>query len=226
MYAGYLALKWVLWSVGAFGSVETSWLFADLTASLEVGRVAIVMAWVFLAWKGIPASHRGTMTPGRAAFTLFIPLYDVYWAFVMNVALCDTLDGILTSAQSSKRAPRTLGIVASTAWLGVIALEFAFAVTGPRSTIPAVSLTIVSESLWLAYMILCDRAREEVARLGGDLSALGTPRLSRIQRKKGPHPVAAVALAIIAIVGFLGCWQVLQPSERVPLSSPSRVQRR
>jgi hypothetical protein len=122
------------------------------------------------------------------------------------------------AAGSDKRAPRTLAIVATTTWL-VLSTLFASVTIAHRANSAVGTLSSVAiDGLWLAYMILCDRAREEVARLGPDPSALGAPRLSRIQRKKGPHPVAAIAVSIIAVVGFLGCWQVLQPSERAPAS--------
>jgi hypothetical protein len=226
MYAGAVVLKLGIDVVRIYGAPATDPWVRAVTYSLAYAFFLIMMTWVYLAWKGIPASHRGTMTPARAAFTFLIPVYNLYWAFAMNLALCDTLDGILVAAGSDKRAPRTLVIVATTTWLGLTALFSVLGFVHPANSLVRLALAHVIESLWIAYMFLCDRAREEVARLAADPSALGAPRLSRIQRKKGPHPVAAIAVSIIAIVGFLGCWQFLQPSERAPLSSPTRVRAR
>ena len=58
------------------------------------------------------------MSPKRAVFSLFIPFYNACWSIAVNVALCDTLDGILHRAGSHRRAPRALGVVASAVWLG------------------------------------------------------------------------------------------------------------
>jgi hypothetical protein len=216
MYAGNVALSTGLHVVQSYGSRATAPWVQAATSSLGLAFFLIMMTWVSLAWKGIPASHRGTMTPSRAAFTLLLPVYNLYWAFAMNLALCDTLDGILVAAGSDKRAPRTLAIVATTTWLVLSTLFGVLAIAHRANTAVGILLSVAIDGLWLAYMILCDRAREEVARLGADPSALGAPRLSRIQRRKGPHPVAAIAVSIIAVVGFLGCWQLLQPAERTP----------
>jgi hypothetical protein len=217
MYAGYMALS-VGYRVVPFLGVGVSYLWwrAGFTTALGAAHYLIVLSWVFLAWKGVPASHRGTMTPWRAVLTFFIPFYNLYWAFAMNVALCNTLDGILVSAGSERRAPRTLAIVASAMWVSFLGIDRVLAAVHEVNAVNAMlSLAMgpVTPSLWFAYMLLCDRAREAVARLGADPAALGEPRLSRVQRKKGPHPVAAIAVSIIAIVGFLGCWQLLQPAE-------------
>jgi hypothetical protein len=226
MYAGFLALRVAMDVLPRFGFRVSSGWFVAFMGALSAAHLFIVMSWVYVAWKGIPASHRGTMTPWRAVATFFIPVYDVYWAFAMNRALCDTLDGILASAGSDRRAPRTLGTVACATWVTFAAIGLVLATADPLNGGAGTSMMVAQGSLWLAYMLLCDRARDEVARLAGDPSALGAPRLSRIQRKKGPHPVAAIAVSIILMVGFLGCWQILQPTERVPASSPTRTHAR
>jgi hypothetical protein len=218
MYAVSVALTMGLRVVRSYGSLATAPWVQPASSSLSLAIFLIVVAWVYLAWRGIPASHRGTMTPSRAACTLLLPVYNLYWAFAMNLALCDTLDGVLVAAGSDKRAPRTLAIVATTSWVVLTTIFVGLTALHRANTPMAILLTVAVDGLWFAYMILCDRAREEVARLGDDASALGVPRLSRIQRTKGTHPVAVIALSFIAIVGFFGCWQILQPSERTPAS--------
>jgi hypothetical protein len=223
MYAGSVTLGVVLNVLLEYGPRATAAWVNAAASSLSLAHNLIVLTWVYLAWKGIPASHRGTMTPWRAVLTFLIPVYNAYWAFAMNLALCDTLDGILESADSGKRAPRALAVVAPAAWLSLAVLGvIVFFARGWSATVE-VSIRLATEALWFAYMVLCDRAREEVARLGAGGSVLGAPRLSRIQRNKGPHPVTAIAVAIIAIVGFIGCWQLSRPVARVPLSSPRGV---
>jgi hypothetical protein len=223
MFAGYMALRMGSDLVPTLSLRAKTPMAIAFVATLGAAHYLIVLAWVVLAWKGVPPSHRGTMTPWRAALTFLLPLYNLYWAFAMNAALCDTLDGILVSAGSDRRAPRTLGIVASATWVSLMVIGALFSsahrglgISDRLNDTVGMALSALMGSLWLAYMILCDRAREEVARVGADPRALGAPRLSRVQRVKGAHPVAAIAVSIIAIVGFLGCWQILQPSERTP----------
>jgi hypothetical protein len=67
-------------------------------------------------------------------------------------------------------------------------------------------------------MILCDRARDEVVRLGDRAAALGGVRLSQLQRERGPGALATVGLWLVILVVLvlgLACWQILQPGERV-----------
>jgi hypothetical protein len=226
MFAGCVALRVGFNVVTTFGLGTSSPWLARVNSAGSWAYILIVMAWVYQAWAGIPRAHRGTMTPWRAVLTLWIPVYNLYWAFAMNMALCDTLDGILASAGSDRRAPRTLGIVANAAWLSYSVVIEVVTVADRPTAVLGTAMALAMNALWFAYMLLCDRAREEVARLGADPSALGAPRLSRIQRKKVPHPVTAIAVSIIAIVGFLGCWQLAQPVERKPASHSTGTQPR
>ncbi|MGH7298308.1 MAG: hypothetical protein ACRELB_25435, partial [Polyangiaceae bacterium] len=87
-------------------------------AVLRLGTYVFAVAWLHAAWIAVPASHRGTVSPRRAALTLLIPLYGLYWAYAVNVALCGTLDGILAHAGSRSRAPGMLARIAAGVWLG------------------------------------------------------------------------------------------------------------
>src|SRR5262249_42611720 len=95
-----------------------------------LARAVLAFAWLYVAWKGIPKSRRGTITPRRAAFSLLIPFYDAYWALAVNVALCDTLDSMLERTRSEHRAPRVLAVVAGVAWLGFWVIGAAVGASG------------------------------------------------------------------------------------------------
>jgi hypothetical protein len=225
MYAAAFGVRTAINGSYALGWRPSTSLVSAASVAVGVAHTGIVLAWIFLAWRGIPRSHRGTMSPWRAVYSLFMPVYDAYFVVAMNVALCDTLNGILESARdgagrnlSLRRAPRTLAIVASVVWLSMFPAGLIVRFTNPRGLYAAWLLVTatgpMSGALWFAYMLLCDRAREVVAQLGADASALGAPRLPRIQRKKGPHPVAAIVLPLVAIIMLLASWQVLQPAAR------------
>jgi hypothetical protein len=180
-------------------------------------KPVLALAWLYAAWKGVPASHRGTISPRRAVLSLFIPVYNAYWALAVNLALCDTLNGILTRARSTRRAPRTLAMTATAAWLGSFVLVTAVQAARNWSLAAWLReiLPVVTGSLWLAYMVKCDQARDEVARLGDSLATLGAPRLSELQRQRGPSALAVIGLCLLIPLG-LACWQLLSPADPAP----------
>jgi len=182
-------------------------------------RVVLAMTWLYVAWKGIPASHRGTLSPRRAALSLLYPIYNAYFGIAVNLALCDTLDHLLGRARSARRAPRVLAIAAAAVWLLSFVTNAAIRLSGRAGGVPIPLVTIVvGGGLWLAYAIECDRARDEVARFlahGGDP---GAPRLSQLQRQRGPGVVAWIGLVLLGVLG-IACWQVLTPAERPPVTS-------
>jgi hypothetical protein len=183
--------------------------------------LALAMAWLYAAWKGVPESHRGTVSPRRAALSLLIPFYNAYWGVAVNLALCDTLDGILARRGDGRRAPRTLAAVAGAVWLGSYALAAAMVAANRFSALVSMLLPAVMGSLWLVYMLRCDQVRDIVARIGPDAVTLAPPRLSQLQRQRGPGVLAIVGLCMLIVLG-LACWQVLSPGERVsrPAATP------
>ena len=183
--------------------------------ALGAATTAVALAWLYSAWRGIPPSHRGSITPRRAWLSMFVPLYNVYWALAVNVALCETLDGILAHHGEARRAPRTLAGLAWVVWLGAYVVLFAVG-TGSR---PAQLGALATGGLWFAYMLACDAARDAVTRLGSDPASLGAPRLSAVQRSPGPGWGMAVGLVLLMLLG-LACWQVLAPAERTVTGPP------
>jgi hypothetical protein len=170
----------------------------------------LAMAWLYAAWKGLPPPYRGTVSPGRAALSLLIPVYNAYWAIAVNLALCETLDGILRRVGDDRRAPRALGLIACATWLGSVVVGIALAAAHhPLRPWFSFVTPYVTHGMWLAYMIACDRARDAVARLGDRIATLGHPRLSELQRQRPPR--AFMVICILGFLLFLVVWQILQP---------------
>ncbi len=189
---------------------------AAITASGTVST-ALALVWIYVAWNGIPETHRGTISPRRAVLSFFIPVYNAFWVFAVNAALCDTMNGILERTGSSRRAPRLLGGIAGAAWLGSLVIASAFVSAGRTAGWAFYLLTLlapaVTGGLWFTYMLRCDLARSVVASLRDRPNALGTPRLSQIQRESGPGVGTAIALWGLVVFG-LACWQFLTPVPR------------
>jgi hypothetical protein len=184
------------------------------TSACRFAALVLAMVWLYAAWRGVPASHRGTVSPRRAAFSLLVPFYNVYWGIAVNLALCDTLNGVLRGVRSERRAPRAVLAAAAITWLGSYVVGFAVAASH-RSVPLAVSLLVsgIKPGLWVAYMMLCEPAFAAVAALGDPPQRLGAPRLSQLQRERGPGAFSIVAWYLL-VVFALACWQVLQPGER------------
>ena len=192
------------------GAPQTRAVALAATNVCSYTAVVLAMVWLYAAWRGVPPSHRGTVSPRRAAFSLLIPLYNAYWGLAVNLALCDTLNAILREARSERRAPRAVAATAAITWLGSSVFLLAMAASHRSMPLPvALLLGTIKAGLWLAYMALCEPAFAAVAALG---DRLGTPRLPQLQREPGPSAFVIVGgLLLIVLVG-LACWQSSSPA--------------
>jgi hypothetical protein len=173
----------------------------------------LAMAWLYAAWKGVPETHRGTVSPRRAALSFLVPFYNVYWALAVNLALCDTLGHILSRADRHWRTARTLAVVAFCAWVSAFVLGAAQGAAGRSVTaVQWILVPAATGGLWLAYAIVCDLARDAVVRLGD--GAIASPRLTPLQRQRGPNILLTAGLSFALLFGFLVIWQYLAPAER------------
>jgi hypothetical protein len=216
LYAASLVGQPLAWAALDRGPVWVRTPAAWASSALGWATVALVMVWLYAAWKGIPQSHRGTVSPRRAALSLLIPFYNAYWALAVNLALCDTLDGILARRRDGRRAPRTLAMVAWGVWIASWVVAVALIMAHRPTAVFTDLRLVVTGGLWLAYMLRCDAVRDAVAGLGDDDAALPRPRLSKLQQERGPGVLAAIGFFVLIIVAFFAIWQFLQPGERIP----------
>jgi hypothetical protein len=186
-----------------------------LAVACAFATFVLMLLWLHAAWQGVPVSHRGTVTPLRAASRILIPLYGFYWGVAINLALCDTLDGILASARSDRRAPRRLAIAALVGWFGGLVAATAIAMV--HRPMPGFTLVmpVARAGLWVAYMFSCERTLDAVAELSARGANLGEPRLSRIQRRRGPGVVGAIAWVVVFLLG-VAVYLVLVPPNHAP----------
>ncbi|HEY8091364.1 MAG TPA: hypothetical protein VIF09_26050, partial [Polyangiaceae bacterium] len=137
-----------------------------------------------------------------------------YWGIVVNLALCDTLDGILERNGEERRAPRTLAKVAGIVWIGAYAISAAIVAVPEVRTVSSVVMPLLTGGLWLTYMVRCDEVRAAVARIGDDTARLGPPVLSKIKKEGRGRILLAVVVWVFFALWVVACWQILAPAER------------
>jgi hypothetical protein len=131
----------------------------------------------------------------------------------MNRALCDALNGILERARSPRRAPRTLGTLAGATWLAALVAVSAITAAHASSVWFGLAAPAITGGMWFAYALQTNLACAEVAQLGADSPALAAPRLSPLQRERGPGVWTAVGVFAMLLLG-LACWTFLTPAPR------------
>jgi hypothetical protein len=184
-------------------------------------NLAVASAWLYIAWRSIPERYRGTISPGRAAFSFFIPIYGIYWVLAVTRALCDALDRIFVEAGSDRRAPRQLGIFATVTFYANVALGWANSIAMSHPSGAARLLQWASygsshldHALWLVYAFASDEALGAAVQIAKTGDAAAAPDLSHVQTPRRLRLLPLVAFWVVAAVGFLACWQILQPGER------------
>jgi hypothetical protein len=205
-------------SGGALALVPKAWLFAPaarfwffLWSEVATdGGVLLLLLWLHAAWRGVPAPFRGTVTPNRAVYSFCIPFYDVYWFFVVYVALCDALDEVLLRAGAPRRAPRTLAIVACASSIGSRVIVHGLARHAAASVAVALVTFGALHALWVVTMVRCDAAREAVAELG-DPGTDAAPPLTGVRRDPAPG-AAAIAGYFFVLLVLLALWQLVTPA--------------
>jgi uncharacterized membrane protein YsdA (DUF1294 family) len=178
-----------------------------------IGHALSVLAlvWIYAIWKSIPASHRGTMSPRRAALTFFIPVYNLYWAVAMNLALCGTLDALSPSA-ARRRAPWTLLTVALVVSAASAFVSALLTRHGTPNAAFWIGAPLLSGTLWFLYMRACDEARDAV---DASTMTLGRPTMAHVQRVPGAGLRSAIGVYVL-ILFALACWQFLTPTPPGP----------
>jgi cytochrome b561 len=114
------------------------------------GQMIAALVWIYKSWNAIPDGYRvgadgKHYSPGGAIGMMFIPFFNLYWMFVMPIALCDAIDRINGQNGAPVRAPRGLAIAAAVCQL-----------------IPYVNF-LIAPLMWFLFMRAADRAKSYLA---------------------------------------------------------------
>jgi hypothetical protein len=127
-------------------------------APIALVKSVIVFFWIHAAWTDVPARTRDELhvSPGKAVGFLFIPFVNIYWLFAMPRKLCTAIDRVLVDAGRAPAAPFAIALLAST-----LSLLHAI-LTKTTEGVPVLLSFAAAGSLWLLFMLRCDRARAEM----------------------------------------------------------------
>ncbi len=166
---GGFTTRWVasiayasVWAVGLIAGVASASASSPDEAAGLVMLFAMVpmlvyvfasLTWIYQSWDFLPYEMRRTasgraISPGEAAGALFIPLYNLYWMFVIAPGLCDALNAALAQQGRPQSAPRQLAVAACVVQI-----------------VPYLNW-LVGPFLWIAYMFMVDRAKRDLTRAG------------------------------------------------------------
>lgn len=102
------------------GAIENEDLTLGAVAVLVLAlfvRMPLALVWIHQAWASLPFEERYTnsgraITPGQAIGFLFVPFYNLYWAFAMSMGLCEALDRYARRSGSVQRTSSGLAVAA------------------------------------------------------------------------------------------------------------------
>jgi hypothetical protein len=173
----------------------------EVASKLTSVRMILAVVWVRSAWKCVPEGQRGGLTPWGVIKPFLVPLYDFYWMFVFNIALCDILNANLEH-RSSLRAPRAFAVLAGTFELG--ALVSGYAVRNPDLSILRSVVSFLPGAMWLVYMLFCEPACRAVAVLGP------APGVQPVRLRAVPGCLTVV-VSWLLFVAAAGAWVHFHP---------------
>src|SRR5215467_7100234 len=108
------AAFWVLLTGALFLTGFTSWgselrvvrLFSLYGRMIALPGLGLI--WIYGSWRALPRDLYGArrgVSPAAAALSLLVPLYNVYWLFVLHRTWCSAVDDLLARPNRARRAP-------------------------------------------------------------------------------------------------------------------------
>ncbi|HSQ65862.1 MAG TPA: hypothetical protein VLM85_21720 [Polyangiaceae bacterium] len=119
-----------------------------LGALLIYVKLGLGLYWLHQAWKWLPMEQRfdknGKRVGPDGVFMLLIPYYNLYWMFVINLALCDAMERVRFTARTTQTASRDTAM-----WACILEL------------VPFANF-FVAPFFWASYMRQVDAMHEEI----------------------------------------------------------------
>lgn len=143
---------------GVLGSIdrdlaEIAQVVAMLPAvALMIGWFACALWWLHDAWDSVPEGYReapmiGPISPTTAVALFFVPCFNVFWIFMCNIGLAESINRALAAQGSAHRAPTGVAIAACCFHL-----------------VPYCNL-LFGPPIWFYWMLKADEARAELGKI-------------------------------------------------------------
>jgi len=130
----------------------------------------VVAIWVYRSWGALPHRARKVrgkeLTPVSAYALLAIPIFNFYWMFAMNLALCDAYETMATGRVWQRDKSSGHGLVWSAGGLLLLGLVGQAAAQTPLSVLQLAS--IASPIFWFLFMRHIDGLRSEIPPSGDE----------------------------------------------------------
>lgn len=164
LYAGVIGISFgvalILQFYGFFAyGIHGPLSYSDSMSLVGVNMIAKLVAipagvfiflWIYKIWKSIQDGNART-TPGRAVGFLFIPVYNIVWAFQVIWGFAKDYNGyIQRRGLNAQRLPEALFLAVPIAIIGDFALSYASVYLAPFTSVARVAITL------LVVMKACD----------------------------------------------------------------------
>jgi hypothetical protein len=148
---------------------------------LFLGAVAL-WCWTYAAWSTVPLRNRVMHSPLGAVMRTVFP--SPYWHILLQVRLCDGLDGALGELGIFPDAPKKLGALAGSALI----LPYVLMLFGIKL---GFYCGIISDVVWFFYMFDCDATRRTL------VEALAARRARELKEMEARAMAMASTLPIV-----------------------------
>lgn len=126
-----------------------------------LGTRLLAVAWIYIILSDIPAEvrARGTsVTPGRAVFFLFIPIFNFVWSFAIHAALANAVEAELHGRGKVATLPRAYAYVAMVL---IVAGNFLSISSAPEMVLFGSVVEVAATSLFALWMRHVELARAQ-----------------------------------------------------------------
>jgi hypothetical protein len=163
-------------------SIELVPLIGFAAMAAGVGATIAWLLWVHRTWSLLPERSREGTSPAGAVVRCLVPLYSVWWTFVLHHRIAVALHEKLSTRRTRKRSPMTLAWLAPAAPLAFLLFVLFVGFTSPvsadgttrhfRAAMPVIAiLELAWPILMFAFMARVDGCNHELARLRAEKKA-------------------------------------------------------
>ena len=167
MHAGANAVSFVLTTIARSEMSSGGALPQLVQLATQLTYFAALYAaavWLRRTWTALPPEERkvgeGPVTPNWALNALIIPIYNYYWMFVMNLALCENYESLAPRRLGTTQERSRRGVVLTAGCLQIVGTVGAL---GARTPLRGLAYASFGAAVfWFMYMRHVDGLREQL----------------------------------------------------------------